>query len=156
MNPDAIVDMLEPLRTPGAVGWWPPAPGWWVLAIMGLALVGYALRSLWRFHRRGAPLRAAKAALIVIENANLDNLARASALAELQRRLAMRIAGRKACAGLTGERWAAFLNAMTPGKGPYFDALLAELAYQPEIQTHRCEEAHEATRQWLNALARPQ
>ncbi|MFT4768733.1 MAG: hypothetical protein ACI8RN_001871, partial [Glaciecola sp.] len=34
METDSIVSMLEPLREPGAVHWWPLAPGWWVLAIM--------------------------------------------------------------------------------------------------------------------------
>ncbi|MCO2006091.1 DUF4381 domain-containing protein, partial [Pseudomonas aeruginosa] len=29
MNP---LDRLEPLIAPLPVGWWPPAPGWWLLA----------------------------------------------------------------------------------------------------------------------------
>ncbi|HCI2640386.1 DUF4381 domain-containing protein, partial [Pseudomonas aeruginosa] len=28
MNP---LDRLEPLIAPPPVGWWPPAPGWWLL-----------------------------------------------------------------------------------------------------------------------------
>ena len=48
MNPDAIVSLLEPLRSPDAVPFWPPAPGWWVLGLIWLALLGYALYLLWR------------------------------------------------------------------------------------------------------------
>jgi len=37
-----------------AVSWWPPAPGWWVLAVIVLVVLGLALRALltwWRNRR---------------------------------------------------------------------------------------------------------
>ncbi|MDF5829105.1 DUF4381 domain-containing protein [Pseudomonas aeruginosa] len=37
MNP---LDRLEPLIAPLPVGWWPPAPGWWLLAAL-LPLLGW-------------------------------------------------------------------------------------------------------------------
>ena len=61
MNPETLVDRLAPLRTPEAVSWWPPAPGWWILAAIALAIVALLLRYLWRYHRRGRPLRVARA-----------------------------------------------------------------------------------------------
>ena len=42
MNPDAIVSLLEPLRSPDAVPFWPPAPGWWVLGLIWLVEVPIA------------------------------------------------------------------------------------------------------------------
>ena len=33
---------LRDLRLPEPVGWWPPAPGWWILA--AIVVVGEALR----------------------------------------------------------------------------------------------------------------
>jgi len=52
MNPDMMLAQLAPLREPASIGWWPMAPGWWlilVLAIIGLGLIG---RWFWRRYRR--------------------------------------------------------------------------------------------------------
>lgn len=156
MNPDTIVNMLEPLRAPAPVSWWPPAPGWWLLATLALLLLGLALRWLWRFHRRGAPLRAARAELGRIEEAVLDSAARAEALARLQRRVAIRLTARSACAGLTGERWADFLNGLSADGQQHFDAAMTELEYRDTVGSDECTALLEATRGWLGALARPQ
>ena len=43
------LEQLQPLLAPPAVSLWPPAPGWWLLAIL-LPLLGLALwhwRHLW-------------------------------------------------------------------------------------------------------------
>ena len=48
MNPQDPLAALHPLREPLPVGWWPPAPGWWLLAALVLvallALAWFALR----------------------------------------------------------------------------------------------------------------
>lgn len=155
MNPDAILNMLAPLRSPEPLSWWPPAPGWWVLALLLLAALVIGARALWRFHRRGAPLRAARQALREIESASQPPSDTAAALAVLQRRLAIRIAGRKACAGLTGEAWAEFLNRLSPTGQHYFDATLAELSYRSSVDVRDCADALQATQQWLKDLERP-
>lgn len=155
MEADAIVDMLEPLREPEAVSWWPPAPGWWLLAVLALALMIYGLIRLWRFHQRAAPLRAARREFQSLEDAALSDAERAAALGVLQRRLAIGVAGRRACAGLTGQAWADFLNSLAKGREPYFDATLADIAYGAEVSAQDCEDAQEATRRWLRELERP-
>ncbi|WP_439102421.1 DUF4381 domain-containing protein [Congregibacter sp.] len=155
MEPDAIIKMLEPLREPEAVSWWPPAPGWWVLALLALALIVYGLVRLWRFHQRAAPLRAARQEFLVLEKTPLSDAERAAALGVLQRRLAISVAGRKACAGLTGQAWADFLNSLAKGTEPYFDATLADIAYRPRVSSQDCEGAQQATRRWLQELERP-
>ncbi|WOJ94370.1 DUF4381 domain-containing protein [Congregibacter variabilis] len=155
MEADAIVNMLEPLREPTAVHWWPLAPGWWVLAALILTLAGYGLRRLWLFHLRAAPLRAARRAFADIEATSEANAEQAAALGQLQRRLAIAVAGRKACAGLTGQAWADFLNSLSRSKNAYFDGRLAELNYLPSISPQDCNDALDATRRWLSDLERP-
>ena len=71
MNP---LDQLEPLIAPAPIDWWPPAPGWWLLALL-VPLMVWGLTRLWqRLKRR----RTAS----VSDNA-LDPL-RLAALAELE------------------------------------------------------------------------
>ncbi|MEE4278377.1 MAG: DUF4381 domain-containing protein [Halieaceae bacterium] len=155
MNQQSITPMLAPLRTPEAIGWWPPAPGWWVLGLLALALLLLAFRWAWHFHRRGAPLRSAARELERIETGDLDCAQRAQALARLQRRIAIRIAGRGACAGLTGSAWTDFLNRLPPGDGEFFSSDLAELAYRAEVREREISDLIEATRLWLEKLERP-
>ena len=50
MDPTSLLDQLAPLRVPDPVGWWPLAPGWW-LVIM-LACVGLLLLARWLWQRR--------------------------------------------------------------------------------------------------------
>ena len=155
MNPQSIVSQLEPLRAPQAVGWWPPAPGWWVLALLLLAVLAALGRWAWRVHRRGAPLRQARARLAEIARSAGAAEERVARLATLQRQVAIRVAGRGACAGLTGAEWSAFLNRLARGERRYFDAALAELPYRPAVREDESERALNATRDWLRALERP-
>src|SRR5690606_20856396 len=87
MNPETLP--LRDLHLPDPVGWWPLAPGWWIL----LALVLVALLLAWRVlhlrRRRNAARRLALAELARLEAAYAADrdLARlASALSQLLRR----------------------------------------------------------------------
>jgi len=155
VNPESITDLLEPLRTPESVSWWPPAPGWWILAILIVALLAFALHRLLRYHRRGAPLREARRTLDELARRDDDLTDRVATLARLQRQVAIRLAGRSACAGLTGSAWADFLNSLSPGDTAHFDGHLAELPYRPVIDGADWQDALEATRAWLDGLERP-
>lgn len=155
MNPGDLLEQLAPLRQPEAVHWWPPAPGWWLLALLLAGCLCYAGYRLWQFYRRGAPLRAARAELEAIEARSDALSARAAALSALQRQTAMALAGRENCAGLTGERWAAFLNSLTRDGSVHFDSTLAEFAYRAEVAHDDYDDALRATRAWLATLERP-
>ncbi|MFT7288172.1 MAG: hypothetical protein ACI87W_002287 [Halieaceae bacterium] len=152
MNPESLLQMLEPLRAPDAVSWWPPAPGWWLLAALLLLILWWALRRFWRSYRSAAPLRAARATLAQIAASSMTGAERAAALGQLQRRVALTLCGHSASAGLTGEAWATFLNGLARGEAPCFDATMAQLPYQPEIADDDAALLQSSTHDWLQRL----
>jgi hypothetical protein len=134
----APVDALAELRgyhLPSPVSWWPPAPGWWVLAAMALLLIGVAVWFAVRRHRRRAAARRARLELQSLRSAlrrDADAAAFARGLSRLLRRFALARFPRQQVAGLTGTDWLAFLDANGGGgrfaKGP--GRLLTEAPYR--------------------------
>jgi hypothetical protein len=143
---------MTPMQTPGAplsdplaglrdwhlpdpVSWWPPAPGWWLLALLALA-VGFALTRSWLRRRRAtAPVRAALAELAELRarlGADLESRAFVAAVSRLLRRLALVRYPREQVAALSGRDWLAFLEGS--GQGVVFTAeagrLLADGPYR--------------------------
>ena len=55
-----LLNQLRDIHLPQAPLWWPPAPGWWVLAALALGLLGWGTARLWRRWRRFRPARTAR------------------------------------------------------------------------------------------------
>ncbi|SDZ58090.1 protein of unknown function [Pseudomonas syringae] len=143
MNP---LDQLQPLIAPDAVGFWPLAPGWWVL----LLLIPAAGWSLWRL-RRLLPVKAGK----VRSEQPLDPV-RVAALAELAslpkpydgapagawlqqingllKRLCRNHYPHSQSHTLNGRKWLAFLDNRCPAAGLTRWMILVEGAYKPECK----------------------
>ena len=104
---------LRDLHLPEAIGWWPPAPGWWVLFALVLAGLGYLA---WRWYlawRFNAPRRYALRELSRYEAEYLEHrnpVTLGKQLSELLRRAMLAYAPREDVAGLTGEAWLAWLD----------------------------------------------
>ncbi len=119
MNEDALP--LRDLHLPDSIGWWPPAPGWWILAVIlaaGLAYFAWRWTRAWRFN---APRRFALRELARIEKEYLEHrnpVALGKQLSELLRRGMLAYAPRGEVAGLTGDAWLAWLDRGMPL--PYF------------------------------------
>lgn len=111
MDPSQIP--LRDLHLPPEIGWWPLAPGWWVLlALLALGLGWLLYRSLIRW-RAGMPRRAALRALAVLDkeyrvDGDVNHFGKQ--LSELLRRGMLAYAPRAEVAGLTGERWLQWLD----------------------------------------------
>lgn len=110
MNPEMMLPQLAPLREPMAISWWPPAPGWWVVLALSLALlVGF---SLWLRERR---LRTAYRRIAL---AALDELrsreARQNELNWLLKAAALRAYPHERIARLHGAQWQQFLASSCP------------------------------------------
>lgn len=111
MDPSTLP--LRDLHLPDPVGWWPPAPGWWVLlALAAIAAVWLTLRWL-EARRRQAPRRFALRrfkALCREYAKDGDGVRLSRELSALLRRTMLAYAPRADVAGLTGERWLEFLD----------------------------------------------
>lgn len=129
-------------HAPRAIGWWPPAPGWWVLAaLIVLSLLAWRMvrKTPQRMLRRNA-LRELRRIRASVPSA----AATAGAVQNLTRRYAVGLFGVSRVARLTGEQWLAFFishggEALKDGTG----ASLLDAAYGSEVRDCRTE--------WLRA-----
>ncbi len=154
MNPDAGVDLLSQLRdihgAPEAP-FWPPAPGWWALALVTLLLLALGLRALvrrWRVRRRRQALLERLGSLRLRHDPTLEPQAWLAALNRLLKVTAMHAAPEAGPASLQGEAWVAFLGAegdpdafRALASGPYepapkFDDRAVESAAREWIRRH--------------------
>ena len=115
MNPAAQTDPLAALRgihLPEAVGLWPPAPGWWVVAAIAVGLVVLAFVAVRV--RRASLAHHALRELDRLDAASPDLQGLAVDVSELLRRVALRRFGNARVAGLHGEAWQTFLSESSP------------------------------------------
>lgn len=115
---EVLLERLEDIHAAAEPSLWPPAPGWWVVAgiVMALALYGlfHLVRRLRVYLRRRRLLRQLES----LERA-FDPVARPadylSALNRLFRGIAVRAFPDTHCARLEGEEWVRFLCQRLPG-----------------------------------------
>ena len=112
---------LRDLHLPEPVGWWPLAPGWWILLLLLAALVAYGLTRWYQHHQRNAARRFALRSLARYEAEYLEHrnpVVLGKQLSQLLRRGMLAYAERDEVAGLTGEDWLNWLDRGMPL--PYF------------------------------------
>jgi hypothetical protein len=111
MDPQEIP--LRGLHLPEVVGWWPLAPGWWVVIAAVVVLLGWLLRT-WLRHRAHAAAR--RKALRQLEESRAafayhgNPVVLGAEVSELLRRTMLAYAPRADVAGLTGDAWLAWLD----------------------------------------------
>jgi uncharacterized protein DUF4381 len=117
MNPEELP--LRDLHLPDMTGWWPPAPGWWlVAALLAIALI-VMLRRCYRHWRKNAARRLALRRLAVIRAEYQHGscaVELGKELSELTRRTMLAYYPRAAVAGLTGDDWLEWLDQGLDGK----------------------------------------
>ncbi len=145
------LEQLADIHLPPPVPAFPWAPGWWLL--LALAITGLAALTvyLWRRHRGRAYRRAALTELESLAGERSDS-AFAQQLNQLLRRVALHSYPRSAVAGLSGERWRAFLRA-APGAGePFSEQELLQLeaaAYRADASIADRQQLLARSRQWI-------
>ncbi len=111
MDPEQLP--LRDLHLPDAIGWWPLAPGWWLVIALLAAAVGLLLHRYWQIHARGAARRHALRQLnrLAAEyEQHRDAVTFGAGVSELLRRTMLAYAPRPEVAGLTGDAWLAWLD----------------------------------------------
>ncbi len=123
---------LRDIHLPPEVSFWPPAPGWWMLAgLVVLLLIGLAYLE-WR-RRQTLSYRAVKALeAIGADHARYpDSRAVAAEAAVLIRRVVLSRPGRGEAAALTGDAWQSYLAKGKAGVPAEISAFLAKAPYLP-------------------------
>jgi hypothetical protein len=173
MNPnDAAQLALRDIHLPGLIAWWPPAPGWWLVAALALAgLVAFALYYRNGRHRRAALRVVGKVRAALEQGAEpVECLQRVSTTL---RRFAMTTADQQSVAslravggvterpdsdevaGLIGQRWLRYLDSrwqrdeFTGGAGRLL--LAAPYARPDTIERQHAIELAALCADWLRA-----
>ena len=135
MNPADPLAALRDIHAPAAPGFWPPAPGWIAVCILAAAAVLAAGIVAVRRWRAGQPRRKALASLRTLRARHQAGASAAEVAAELStlvRRVALARHPREEVAGLTGERWIAWLESGLPGLGASARTALLDAPYARE------------------------
>lgn len=117
MNPEEIP--IRDLHLPAMTGWWPLAPGWWLLIGLAACGLGYLTWRAIQAFRSNAPRRRALSRLRVVQAEyarNGDVRSLGSRLSELLRRAMLAYAPRDEVAGLTGSAWLEWLDRGLPDR----------------------------------------
>ncbi len=147
------LSQLRDIHLPDSIGWWPIAPGWYLLVIVSIVALMSVLFFLNRYYVNGRARRQALRLLAMFQqqyerdaNAQLS----AARVSELLKRVALVYFPREKVAGLQGESWIAFLT--NTASGLDFNCVRTELLetpYQPmmDCDLHRL---FTVARAWIN------
>ncbi|WP_347506179.1 DUF4381 domain-containing protein [Pseudomonas anguilliseptica] len=140
MNP---LDQLEPLIAPAPISWWPPAPGWWLLALLLPVLLWAAFKLLKHLPRKAAgqsteapldPLRQAALSELELLSKPYDSVDAGPWLQQLNailKRLCRERYPQSNSHILSSHAWLAFLDSRCPAAGLTRWMILVEGAYRP-------------------------
>lgn len=151
MNPADPLSGLNPLREPTAVGWWPPAPGWWLL--LALVVTALTLLCLWllRRHQRNAYRRQGMRALQDIRVQWQESSDAGQCLSQtnaLLKAVALQAYPQRDVAAASGEHWQQFLNAQI-GAPRHFTLRALESQYQANVEDIDLEQHLDLAAHWI-------
>ncbi|MGO4701046.1 DUF4381 family protein [Dyella sp. 2RAB6] len=151
--PDGPV--LRDIHLPPAPPLWPPAPGWWVLAVLLLAAFALGWWLLRKRRLRRERIAAALAGIDALEQAHADRPQRLAAELHQLLRRAARVYD-PAATHHRGEAWRQCL-ARVPVDAATLDRLttLEDAMFRPATPHAEVAEAAAATRRWLALALQP-
>ena len=151
MNPD-LLSQLRDIHASQPVPWWPPAPGWWVLAgILLLVLVWLGRRGMARYRdrKRRRQMLAWVDHLNSAVDAEREPQVWLATLNRIFKLVALRAFPDRHCAVLAGQEWVDFLVSQIDkpeAAGPL--AALASGPYDPAPHFD-ADQLSDLTRLWI-------
>ena len=112
MPPDLLSDLRD-IHEPAVPGFWPPAPGWWLVFALGVAALVLAalLAKRWLRHRAAlrAPYVAAESHIRLAARQHaageIDARALADRISDVLKRVLVRVERREGSATAAGDAW---------------------------------------------------
>ncbi len=145
------LSQLRDIHLPQPGGFWPPAPGWWIMLAIALALAALAFVLVRRKQRRNRWLGTAKKELLRLEQTAAADNDWFTALNQLLKKSARMRYPERVPEALSGEPWIHFLLETSPkdrvASRPVVEAMVNS-AWQP-VPRCRPEEAVAFARVWL-------
>lgn len=149
------LENLRDIHLPAPIGWWPPAPGWWIFAAL-IILSAIAL-SLW-LARRARMRRYRRSALQQLQTLyqrwqrQRDDIAFAQAANRLLKQTALAAFPASDVAALSGADWLDWLDRKL-AKPRFTDPNVRALAtlYLREPEAIAAEPLHDAAQHWIRS-----
>ena len=155
MNPQDPLAALHPLREPELIGWWPLAPGWWLLIALAVLLLACIAVLLWRRHQSRAYRRQATQQLKSLRHAfneGGDVPHYVQGLSRLLKATALQAYPREEIAAISGEAWPRLLNATMAASSPgdEFPAEFSDACYRAQPENIDTELLYRCAQHWID------
>lgn len=155
------LSQLADIHNPQPVGWWPLAPGWWVLIVLLAALALYGLWRLMLRMQRARRLKQAEQALNEyhqqLQSAGSDDMQQrllyVNNVNSVLRRVALAHFPHDQVAGLSGDAWVDFLR-RHDSRGlltPQLATALAQGRFAPRCDVD-IDALHEMAAHWIKGM----
>jgi len=144
------LSQLRDIHAAPEAPFWPPAPGWWLLAALLAALLGWLLFrawKAWRVRRRRRQLAGRLDAVVAARDPAREPAAWLADVNQVLKWAAIR-AFPGQCEELRGKAWAAFLAERAGRKDTSPFEALADGPYRPSPDFDP-DAVHHAARQWV-------
>lgn len=154
---EMLLAELRDIHLPAAISWWPPAPGWWAVAVLLSAVLitgGYAARRYWQANRYRREASEELSGIYARWNDDQQTEQYLVGAGRILRQIAVHICGRQAVSSATGEQWMEALASMSTR--PVQETLrsaLTQAAYQPNPRLN-VDQAHQDIVDWLQGVSK--
>jgi hypothetical protein len=147
----ATLQQLRDIHLPAPIGWWPPAPGWWMLLALLIAIIVGSIFWTTKYRQKNRYRRLALQQLHALRASEQhDSIALEQSVNRLLKQTALAAYPRQRVAALNGADWLIFLDSGL--KQPRFsEPALRALAttYQAEPQAVSPEVLFGAAEYWI-------